>query len=61
MAVQLHNHGCVGEEGTSILFEQEDGPVALNKDHLDAVAAAEREGVTLRGLAAAICLKRAWF
>ena len=33
MAVQLHNHGCVGEEGASILFEQEDGPVALNKDH----------------------------
>lgn len=60
MAVQLHNHGCVGEEGASI-FKQGDGPVALHKDHLDAVTATEREGVTLRGLAAAIGLKRAWF
>ena len=49
------------KEGASILFEQEDGPVALHKDHLDAVAATERESVTLRGPATAIGLKRAWF
>ena len=35
--------------------------MALHKDHLDAVAATEREGVTLRGLAAAVGLKSAWF
>jgi hypothetical protein len=42
-------------------FKQEDGPVALHKDHLDAVAATERESVTLRGLATAIGFTRAWF
>lgn len=35
--------------------------MALHKDHLDAVAATERESITLRGLATTIGFTRAWF
>jgi hypothetical protein len=48
MLIQRYDHGCVGPDGSSALYESEDGPLVLHPDHERAIKAKDAEIARLR-------------